>query len=303
MAGELHYDGSMGFRETITRLLAGVRTGALSMALVIPGVTAYSFAEARTLSVTSDVITSASVPQELEGARIVFVSDVHAGPYFGPGRMDALVDQVNALEPDVLILGGDYVGGRANGAEVFYERAGGFRARLARIAVLGNHDVWEGAETARDGLAEAGFSVLENESALIDAGGAAIAVAGVDDLYTGDPDPEAASRGIPEDAFAVLVSHNPDVFADLLGATAGRWDLALAGHTHGGQVTLFGLGGHVPSDHGQRYRSGWMDENDTRILVSNGVGSVTLPVRLFARPEIHVITLDSQADAGVATRD
>jgi len=293
----------MSLRDVMTRLLAGVRTGALSMALVIPGITAYGLAEARSLSVTSDVVTVSSAAPALDGIRIVFVSDVHAGPFFGPGRMDALVEQVNGLEPDVLILGGDYVGGRANGAEVFYPRATAFRARLAKIAVLGNHDVWEGAEIARAGLAGAGFRVLENDSALVEVADEAIAVAGVDDLYTGEPDVEAAARGVPEEAFAVLVSHNPDVFADRLGTSAGRWDLALAGHTHGGQVTFFGLGGHTPSRNGQRYRGGWVSEGGTPILVSNGVGSVTLPVRLFAKPEVHLITLSSAPTDGVAEGD
>lgn len=283
----------MSLKEAIPWLLNTMRTGVLGVALVFPGVAAYGMVEARSLRARSDVITSSSLPPELDGTRIVFVADVHAGPFFGAGRMQKLVEEVNSLDPDVLILGGDYVGGRTNGAKTFYGRAGQFSARLGKFAVLGNHDNWEGSEEARRGLDEAGFTLLENESARVTVGEASLAVAGVEDLYTGDPDPEKAARDIESDAFSVLVSHNPDVFADRLGATAGQWDLALAGHTHGGQVTLFGAHGHVPSDHGQRYLSGWRTENDTPILVSSGVGSVTLPIRLFAEPEIHLITLRS----------
>lgn len=262
----------------------------VGIALIAP-IAAFGVTEARSLRVTTDVVTSSSITRELDGTRIVFVADVHAGPLFGPERMDALVERVNALEPDVLILGGDYVGGRMSGAKVFYPRAKDFQARVAKLAVLGNHDNWEDPEGARRGLAEAGFTLLENEHTRVTSGDSSFAVAGVGDLYTSDPDPEAAAEGIDPDMFSVLVSHNPDVFADRLGSTAGDWDLALAGHTHGGQVTLFGRPLHVPSEYGRRYGRGWRTENGTPILVSNGVGAVTLPFRLFAEPEIHLITL------------
>jgi len=285
----------MNFPDAIPWLFGTFRISMmLGVALVVPSVTALGVVEARTLRVTSDVITSQAVPDAFDGTRIVFVADVHAGPYFGPQRMDRLVEQVNSLDPDVLILGGDYVGGRLNGAKVFYPRAADFRANLAKLAVLGNHDVWEGSQEAKQGLSEAGFTLLENDSVQLTVGDSSLAVAGVSDLYTGDPDPEAAARDITPEMFSVLVSHNPDVFADRLGRTAGDWDLALAGHTHAGQVTLFGTSSYVPSKHGARYRAGWRTENGTPILVTNGVGTVTLPVRLFAQPEVHLITLRSE---------
>ena len=283
----------MSISEHLPWLFDTFRAGMLGVAMVVPAATLYGAAEARTLRVTNDAITSSCLPQEFDGTRIVFVADIHAGPYFGSNRMDRLVKQVNALDPDVLILGGDYVGGRTGGVRTFYARAADFQARLAKVAVLGNHDVWEGPADARSGLIEAGFELLEDDSVRISIGDALIAVAGVSDLYTGDPDPEAAARDIPPGTFSVLVSHNPDVFAESLGKTAGEWDLALAGHTHAGQITFFGTPAFIPSDHGDRYRSGWRDENGTPILVTNGVGTVTLPVRLFAKPEIHVITLRS----------
>lgn len=282
----------MDLHDHIPWLFDAWRTGMLGVALLVPSVAIYGAVEARSLRVTNDVVTSASLPEQLDGTRVVFVADVHAGPLFGAGRMDKLVERVNSLEADVLILGGDYVGGRMSGAKVFYPRAADFRARAAKLAVLGNHDNWEDSESAKRGLAEAGFTLLENDSAHVTIGDSSFAVAGVEDLYTGDPDPETAAQGIDPGTFSILVSHNPDVFADRLGRTAGDWNLALAGHTHGGQVTL-GRAAHVPSSHGARYRAGWSTENGTPILVTNGVGAVTLPIRVFAEPEIHLITLRS----------
>ncbi len=275
-----------------------LRIAVLVAAIVLIALAVYSNAEARSLRVTSDELVSETLPAEFDGVRLVFLADVHAGRFFGERSMRALVDAVNAQEPDILVLGGDYVGGRANGAATFYRWAPDFEARLAKLAVLGNHDVWEGEAEARAGLAASGFTALENAAARVSSSGgpgggeASITIAGVDDLYTGNPDVARAASDIPAEDFAVLVSHNPDVFATQLDESVRTWDLALAGHTHAGQMTVLGFGAPiVPSRYGQRYRNGWMNEQGTPILVTNGVGVVTLPVRFFARPEIHVITL------------
>lgn len=275
-----------------TRLARIARALALLVVLLVVSFFTIAAVEARRLRIERIDLKSSKLPPEFDGTRLVFVADIHAGPYLGTDRMQALVDTVNGLDPDILVLGGDYVGGRTNGAGVFYSAAKGFNARLAKVAVLGNHDVWEGASEARAGLSAAGFTVLENAGLRVEHAGATIHLAGVDDLYTGRPDCAEAGSGIEPSDFAVLVSHNPDTLDGQLPDTATTWDLALAGHTHGGQVTFFGMVAPImPSRFGERYRNGWRTEHDVPILVSNGVGTVTAPLRFFARPEIHVITL------------
>jgi len=283
----------MNIHDAASWIFDSWRIGLVAVALFTAGFAAYGVTEARALGVTSDALASNPVLTELDGVRIVFIADVHAGPLFGKRRMQNLVERVNALEPDVLILGGDYVGGRMNGADIFYPAAAGFEARLAKVAVLGNHDNWENPGDAERRLGEAGFTVLQNDNIQLDIGDATLAIAGVEDLETGNPDPEAAARGIDGAMYSILVSHNPAVFANRLGDTAGEWDLALAGHTHAGQITFFGAAPVMPSDNGGRYRTGWKTENGTEILVTNGVGAVTMPVRLFAPPEINLMTLGS----------
>ena len=246
---------------------------------------------ARILHVDERELPITGLPDELDGTKVAFVADVHAGPFFTRGRVRNLAEKVNEYEPDVIILGGDYVGGRAHGAEVFYPEIQEFEAAHAKVAVLGNHDVWEGEQEARDGLAAANFELLENSNVRIEIDGATLALAGVNDLYTGSPDTALAAQGIAEGDTAILVSHNPDVFAEGLPETGEIWNLALAGHTHGGQVSMFGKAAIVPSQFGARYRSGWMEEEGVPILVSNGVGTVTLPLRVQTPAEIHIITL------------
>jgi len=254
------------------------------------GVLAY---EARHVRIVRESLDVHRLPEALDGFRIVFMSDVHAGPYFGHQRMRLLVRLVDELDPDALILGGDYVGGRRDGASIFYPHAPDLRARYAKVAVLGNHDVWEGADEARTGLRDAGFELLENRNVRIDIGGAVVAIGGVDDLYTGEPSVASAAKGIAPDDYAILVSHNPDVFRSMLDDTEPLWDLALGGHTHGGQFTLATQRIDDPPQH-HRFRSGWFAENGIPTLISNGVGTVMLPLRFQTPPEVHVLTLRAQ---------
>jgi predicted MPP superfamily phosphohydrolase len=96
-----------------------------------------------------------------------------------------------------------------------------------------------------------------------------------------------------------LVSHAPDYLATALPAAKGTFDLALSGHTHGGQVTLFGLWAPIlPSRYGQRYSRGWLTEEGVPVLVTRGVATVGPPLRFFARPQLHVIEL-KRGPAGV----
>ncbi len=250
-----------------------------------------AFLRARRVRIEEDTITSPDLPASFNDTRIVFITDIHAGPFVSAERMTRIVDLVNSLDPDILILGGDNVGGRRRGDEIFYPEAKRFRASLAKIAVLGNHDAWEGVEHARQGLVAAGITLLENDNTPVVKGGDRIMVAGLEDLWTAGPDIKKAAKGVKQSDFAVLVTHNPDELARSLPPSGHLWNLALAGHTHGGQVTFFGKGVTRPTHFGQRYRTGWRTEHSVPILVSNGIGMVTVPFRLFASPEVHVITL------------
>lgn len=167
-------------------------------------------------------------------------------------------------------------------------------ATMIQVVAHGVEDRWE---SARRGLAEAGITLLENINAAVEKDGDRIFIAGLEDLWTADPDIKRASKGIKKSDFAVLVTHNPDELARSLPPSGHLWNLTLAGHPHGGQVTFFGKGLTRPTHFGQRYRTGWRTEHGVPVLVSNGVGMVTVPFRMFASPEVHVITL-KKGDAG-----
>ncbi|HSK47088.1 MAG TPA: metallophosphoesterase [Coriobacteriia bacterium] len=251
----------------------------------------------RGLRVDEVELSSPRVTRDLEGLRIVFASDVHAGRFLSQRRVGLIIDSINALEPDLLVLGGDYVGGRANGAAAFYPEAARLEARLGKVAVLGNHDVWEGAAAAREGLSAAGILLLENSTETFRVKDSALTVVGLEDSYTGHPSVSTALAGPQGGApqgFPLLVAHHPDALTKALAERPDVFDLALAGHTHGGQVILFGSWAlHVPPRFRQYYRSGWRVESGVPVLVSHGVGTVGIPLRMGAAPELHAITLRS----------
>lgn len=252
----------------------------------------WAFAEPFMLTRTHAVVSSPDVPAQLNGLRIVFVSDIHAGVFYGPRRLSRLVDEINAAKPDLIILGGDYVGGYSGGLNTFYSAARKLDPSIGIVAVMGNHDGWEGAIRSRTALEGINASVLDNRNIRVTRRGESIIVAGVDDPETGSPSIAQAASGISAEDYAILVSHSPDVFVGQLRAHAEAFDLALAGHNHGGQVTIFGAYAPVlPSEAGNDYRSGWLQQDGVDMLITRGVGTVCVPVRFFSPPEIVVLDL------------
>jgi hypothetical protein len=140
---------------------------------------------------------------------------------------------------------------------------------------------------------KAGVFMLIDDGAWIEKSGQRFRLAGVSDLQQGHPRLAPALGEADETDLVLLASHSPD-FAERL--RPGEVDLVLSGHTHGGQLTFFGLWAPlVGSDHGQTYRTGQIVTDSTTVIVSNGVGSIFPPLRFFARPQIVLITLKKAA--------
>lgn len=218
--------------------------------------------------------------------RIVQLSDTHAGPPDMPlARLRAIVAQTNALAPDMVVLTGDYPGEKLFQPEnrnlddvVRPFRA--LRSRLGTFAVRGNHDdpFWSPLVLPRYRM-----TYLQNSWA--DAG--PVIVAGVDDWTTGRPDVAAALTGVPPKP-VILLMHEPDSFAVVPVSVA----LTLAGHTHGGQISLPWIGAPwIGTAFARNHRRGLYVEGGRRLIVSSGIGTTALPIRLGVPPEIVVVTL------------
>lgn len=224
--------------------------------------------------------------------RIALLADTHAlYPTMSPDRLRRIVAQVNALHPDIVVLGGDYV---SNPGKHFSTRFGsypfadavapfaGLQAPDGVFAVLGNHDYDDG-DTARlaAALDATGVHTLVNRS--VDLG--PLVLGGIDDLWNGTPSLDWIAT-VPAGKPLVLASHNPDIFPD----APPRVDLVLSGHTHCGQIVPPLLGPFVSvSRYGHRYRQGRIDENGRSLIVTCGVGG--MPLRWGAAPEVALVTV------------
>lgn len=230
---------------------------------------------------------------------IAVLSDVHvASPHVDSARAARVVARINALQPDLLVLLGDYAGRHepenALSADVRTEILGGIATfaaanpRLGVVAVIGNHDSWYGRAQITQALEAAGVATLWNRHVVIRRGAQEFVVAGIADADTGVPNFAEALDGAPAGDSVIVLSHSPDPFVDAPRGVA----LMLAGHTHCGQVTIPVLGRLiVPSRYGQRFACGRADEDGRTLFVSAGLGTSILPVRFLNPPEIALITL------------
>ena len=253
---------------------------------------AYSFIEPYLIDEKTTATNDSDVPQNFVGKKIIFVSDIHNGQYFKRERVADVVRKVNDLNPDIVVLGGDYVYGDRKYIEPCFEELAKLKAKMGIFGVTGNHDEWEDHDLTVKSMKKAGITVLSNRAEWLKIDTDKIKIAGIDWYSTSEPDIDPLIEDAGENDFVILVSHTPDFAAKL---KTSKIDLMLSGHTHGGQVTFFGLWApYLPSQYGQKYRTGVIKDDKTTVLISNGIGSTLLPIRFFARPQINIIILGKE---------
>lgn len=220
-----------------------------------------------------------------DGIRVVQLSDLHLQD-FGRRERD-VVSRVNALKPDLVVLSGDVIDSK--------DRLPQLRSFLAAlgdmpmVAVLGNWEHWADVDlhALRQEYRHHGIRLLVNEVASYRVRQRTLHIAGMDDFTAGHPDSGLLSAPV-EGNTAVLVQHSPGYFEDLpTNIRSKRFDLCLAGHTHGGQVTFFGWPIWKPPGSGP-FASGHYETTACQLYVSKGLGTSLLPVRFGSRPEIAV---------------
>lgn len=247
--------------------------------------------------------------------RIAVISDFHViAPWTQLRDLRRITATVNELAPDMVVLAGDFLadfrlpGRRANADEIA-AALGGLQASAGVFAILGNHD-WFDCPQARasnyrecsviDAMARARFQLLRNESVAMRHGGETVWVVGFDsqrptpaDWTRGLHDPERAFADVPAEAPAILLAHEPDYFAK----GDARAGLQISGHTHGGQLNLWGWRPMTPSHHRGRYAYGHIREGGRSLVVSAGIGFSGLPLRIGQAPEITIIEIEPGRDA------
>lgn len=236
-------------------------------------------------------MVSQDLPAAFDGTTVAFLSDIHHSRSFPLGRVKELVALTNGLHADLVLLGGDYVSHSRAHIPSFFREAAALTAPFGVYGVLGNHDRNTDAELSEQCMRQAGIRSLDNQGYWLEKRGARIRVGGVADLTTATQDLSPMLAETRPNDFMILVSHHPDYAEQLPFSLI---DLMLCGHTHGGQVSLLGKWaptGFMPSRFKLKYLTGVIKNAGTTVIVSNGIGTVGPPVRIWAAPQIWLITL------------
>lgn len=250
----------------------------------------YSFnIEPKWLYTKKVAIPIKNLPHSLEGFSIVQISDIHLYPYVEIDIVIKAVERINTLNPDVVVLTGDYVYEKADSIFELAPILAEINARYGTFSILGNHDYWTDAGIVQEGLGQAGIPVLINEGIHIEVGRDRLHIAGLDDGWDGSPDLDAAMETSISGVPTILLIHEPDFIEEI--AKDPRISLQLSGHTHGGQVRIPGFGAPILPLYGRLYDYGLYRVNKTWLYVNPGIGLLPPPVRLNCRPEITEITL------------
>lgn len=249
----------------------------------------YCYLETRWIIINRLTITSPDVPKSFVGKKIVFIADIHHGHYFSLNRVTNLVNQINELQPDIILLGGDYVHRDPKYISQVFGEFKKLKSKLGIYAILGNHDHWENAELIRTKMSQCGIQICDNKSYWVRDGNDSIKIGGVGDLWEDEQLIESTTLDVDKSNFCMLLSHNPDYLENV---HSNKVDFTLSGHTHGGQMTFFGLRAPIlPSKYGQKYRYGLRKNGEMQSYITSGIGTITPPLRFFCRPEIVLFTL------------
>lgn len=261
---------------------------AIAAALTI-GVPAYAFwIEPYWIEVTHHTV-AAHISSPI---KIAHLTDIHTS---GLGRRERkMIELIDAERPDLIVITGDSVNITSD-----YP---GFRDVLMRLhaplgvwLVRGNHEDWWPVKDEQEFYKSAGVKLLVNSNAQVRDG---VWLIGIDDLYAGSPDLEQAFAGVPESAYKLALFHSPVYFDKM----AGRSDLVLAGHSHGGQVRLPVFGPLWTPPFVGEYFSGWFEKQGTKMYVSRGIGTSILDVRFCCRPEVAIIIVGGEQITSTGVR-
>ena len=242
--------------------------------------------EANSLSLERVEIKLERLPKQLDGFKIIHLSDTHHSPFTPLEHIARAVKIANRLKPDLFLLTGDYVSHEDQYIAPVAEVLGKLKSEFGIYACLGNHDHWTNADLVTHLFRGEGINVLVNEGIRMQARGASFWLGGVDDYMVGKTDVHAALKGSYPDEFKLLLAHNPTIFRQAVRAGV---DLQLSGHTHGGQIKIRDDEKRLLPK--RKLTAGLHQRKDSQIYITRGIGTVVLPVRYQCPPEISLLEL------------
>jgi len=281
--------------------------------ILLAGLLVWMTAEGGIVRLKFAELPISSLPSSFVGTRVLYLSDLHINSLNNIEKVNALMNELMRLNPDMLVLGGDYtsldpimrITGGASGTravetemrDLFFLNLAGYNPPLGKYGVAGENDnlLERSASTSlEDAMQLGGVILLRDQAVRISKGTDSLVLVGTDDWSTGRQDTRTPASLVSANDCVLLLCHNPEAIPSLNNQPAadGAWiDAALTGHTHGGGANLFRVSLFNPLGSSERYQSGWHMENSSKVLISNGVGNDFLPLRLNTPPEAHLITL------------
>jgi len=249
-----------------------------------------TFIQRFNLTLREQRIEIPNLPPDLHGLRITQLTDIHLSPFLSVRDLERAVEMANETRPHLMLVTGDLITTENDPLDDCLDRMARLRADAGVFGCMGNHEIYAGTEeyTQRQ-AARRGMRFLRQESAILRFGAASLNLAGVDYQRRSRPYLAGAERLLAPGAFNVLLSHNPDVFP---AAARKGFPLTFSGHTHGGQVQVEILGQNLNvARFFTPYVDGLYHKSNAAIFVSRGIGTIGLPARLGALPEVAAITL------------
>lgn len=233
---------------------------------------------------------SYDVPSAFDGFRIAFASDFHYGSRFKRKELASAVRALRSMHADILLLGGDYLGRRGENPDTLFSALAGVYTPYGTFAVMGNHDYGACYPEVAEAMRKARVRLMEHSSYRLLKEGQHIILSGVRNPFDLQKNGHSPSQHFAADDFVLLLTHTPDYAED---ADVSNANLVLAGHTHGGQVSLFKR--YTPVRHsryGNRFLTGWKENSKgTPVIITNGLGTSRMDVRLFTPSEVVLVVL------------
>lgn len=248
------------------------------------------FIQRLNLSLREQDLMFPGLPKDLDGLRLVQLTDIHLSPFLSERELARAVDLANEARPHVALITGDLITSGADPLDVCLRQLSRLRADAGVFGCMGNHEIYANAEDyVEHHGARMGHRYLRHQAAQLRFGKATLNLAGVDYQQTRKPYLVGGERMVSPEAFNILLSHNPDVFP--LAERQG-YQLTIAGHTHGGQVRMEILRQDLNV---ARFYTPFVDglyrRRSAAVFVSRGIGTIGLPIRLGAPPEVNLLRL------------
>ena len=259
--------------------------------LVAPtALTTYGIVRRNRFQLSEVEIPVDGLPKDLDGLRIVQITDIHLSPFLSAQEFGRAIDMANETRADVALVTGDLISRRGDPLDACLRQLARLRANSGVLGCLGNHEIYTGTSdyvTAQG--ARIGIEFLRGQARALRFGDATVNFAGVDYQRFGRPYLRGAGQLVAPGVLNILLSHNPDVFP--VAASQG-YDLTISGHTHGGQVNFEIL--HQQMNVARVYTpyvAGLYTSGRSSVYVSTGLGTIGVPVRIGAPAEVSLLRL------------